>query len=255
MYSVFIKSASTLLLLSYGILNYAYAADASQLNISNQLFDFAEENYPQFFSLSDEETFELDDYWARYYSNTDNYIGTLGEDVYVYGDVFNGLLFVGKISDYITTSAPTPTTPDQPAPTPQTPPIPTTPSPTTPIPTLPDPSPIQSWKIGGFLTELDCGRGFIAEEYQDTLTYDGNSYVFTALGIEISDFTTSEHPDPGLNAELIKFDITPLAGGAVTAEGDFLVIQDNGDIGAVISSIVTGDSTCTKQWAFSNIEN
>ncbi len=78
---------------------------ASNLEVSNVFFDFAEENYPQYFSPAGSETFEIDyqsnHYLARYYKETDTYVGTLGEDVYVYGDIFNGLLHVGKISDYI----------------------------------------------------------------------------------------------------------------------------------------------------------
>ena len=71
------------------------------LDKSNQLFDFAEKNYPQYFSPSGMETFVIQGYLARYYSKTDTYVGTLGEDVYVYGNVFNGLLYVGKINDFI----------------------------------------------------------------------------------------------------------------------------------------------------------
>ncbi|NOQ15173.1 MAG: hypothetical protein GQ583_11945 [Methyloprofundus sp.] len=96
------KKSLSILLLSFGLLSNAYAADDSKLNKSNKLFDFAEESFPEYFSPSGRETFELDDYWVRYFSKTDTYIGTLGDDVYVYGDVFNGLLHVGKISDFIT---------------------------------------------------------------------------------------------------------------------------------------------------------
>ncbi len=38
---------------------------------------------------------------VRYYPDTGNYIGTKGEEVYVYGDVFNGLLRAGVISDFV----------------------------------------------------------------------------------------------------------------------------------------------------------
>lgn len=68
---------------------------------SNKLFDFAEQSYPILFSPAGAATIDLDNYLVRYYSGTDNYIGTSGEDVYVYGDIFNGLLNVGVISDYI----------------------------------------------------------------------------------------------------------------------------------------------------------
>lgn len=80
-------------------------ATDDNLNKSNILFDFAEKNYPQFFSPSGMETFKIQGYLARYYSNSDTYIGTLGEDVYVYGNVFNGLLYVGKIGDFIQESS------------------------------------------------------------------------------------------------------------------------------------------------------
>jgi len=81
MYSVYIKSLFAFLLLSYGFLNSSYAADNSKLNQSNKVFDLAEKDYPKFFSPSGMETFELDDYWVRYYSITDTYIGTLGDEV------------------------------------------------------------------------------------------------------------------------------------------------------------------------------
>lgn len=101
MYSVGIKSLFAVLLLSYGLLIGVYAADDNMLNQSNKVFDLAEKDYSQFFSPSGVETFELDDYWVRYYSTTDTYIGTLGDKVYVYGKIFNGLLYVGNISDFI----------------------------------------------------------------------------------------------------------------------------------------------------------
>lgn len=68
---------------------------------SNKLFDFAEKTYPHFFNPAGMRTIALNEYLVRYYPNTGNYIGTKGEEVYVYGDVFNGLLRVGVISDYI----------------------------------------------------------------------------------------------------------------------------------------------------------
>lgn len=68
---------------------------------SNKLFDFAEKTYPHFFNPAGMKTIALNEYLVRYYPNTGNYIGTKGEEVYVYGDVFNRLLRVGIISDYI----------------------------------------------------------------------------------------------------------------------------------------------------------
>lgn len=68
---------------------------------SNKLFDFAEESYPHFFSPAGIKTVGLDNYLVRYYPGTGNYIGTRGEEIYVYGDVFNGLLRAGEISDFV----------------------------------------------------------------------------------------------------------------------------------------------------------
>ena len=76
------------------------SADNFLIN-SNKLFNFAEQSYPEFFSPAGVPTIGLDNYLVRYYSDTDNYIGTSGEDVYVYGDVFNGLLSAGVIADHI----------------------------------------------------------------------------------------------------------------------------------------------------------
>ena len=68
---------------------------------SNKLFDFAEKSFPQFFSPSGVETITLNGYLARYYPDTDTYIGTKDFDIYVYGDVFSGLLKVGVIADFV----------------------------------------------------------------------------------------------------------------------------------------------------------
>lgn len=75
---------------------------ASNLSDSNKLFNFAESLYPEFFSPAGASSFEFDDYLVRYYSETNNYIGTKKNgEVYVYGDIFNGLLNVGILSDYV----------------------------------------------------------------------------------------------------------------------------------------------------------
>ena len=82
----------------------SFQAIGDNLSDSNRLFDWAEVGYPQFFSPAGTETFSIDIYTARYYSDTNNYLGTTqNNDVYVYGDVFGGLEQVGKISDFIQT--------------------------------------------------------------------------------------------------------------------------------------------------------
>lgn len=71
------------------------------LSKSDQIFNWAENNYPEFFSPSGAQTFEIDGYFARYYSDTNTYLGTKDGSVYVYGDQFNGLLNVGSISYFL----------------------------------------------------------------------------------------------------------------------------------------------------------
>lgn len=71
------------------------------LTNSNKLFNFAEQSFPEFFRPAGMATSGLENYLVRYYPETNNYIGTSGEDVYVYGNVFNGLLRVGVLTDYI----------------------------------------------------------------------------------------------------------------------------------------------------------
>ncbi len=68
---------------------------------SNKLFNFAEQTFLEYFSPAEMTTMGLDNYLVRYYPDTDIYIGTRGEEVYVYGDVFSGLLKAGIISDFV----------------------------------------------------------------------------------------------------------------------------------------------------------
>ncbi len=75
---------------------------ASNFSDSNKLFDWAERAAPELFAPAGAASFEAGDYLARYYSKTHTYIGTKKNgEVYVYGEVFNGLLHVGIIADYV----------------------------------------------------------------------------------------------------------------------------------------------------------
>jgi len=85
----------------------AISAAENFLINSNKLFNFAEASYPNFFSPAGIETTILDEYLVRYYPNTDTYIGTKDEEVYVYGKVFGGLLKAGVITDFIELEADT----------------------------------------------------------------------------------------------------------------------------------------------------
>jgi len=82
-------------------LTYSLPVFSNNLSDSNKLFNWAEENYAQYFDPPGGSTFEIENYLVRYYKNTNVYIGTLGEDVYIYGEIFNGLNHVGRIRDFI----------------------------------------------------------------------------------------------------------------------------------------------------------
>ncbi len=77
--------------------------DASRESISNTIFDWAEDNYPNYFSPSRQETIKWEKWYYRYYPNTDTYIGVDDHsDVYVLGGEFgDSPLYVGEASYYI----------------------------------------------------------------------------------------------------------------------------------------------------------
>ena len=74
---------------------------ADKLDDSNKLFDWAALTYPQYFSPSGQETFTIGGYFARYYPDTENYLGTKNDRVYVLGKVFGGLQDVGTVVDFL----------------------------------------------------------------------------------------------------------------------------------------------------------
>lgn len=73
---------------------------------SEVLFNWAEQQYPEYFKPSPAETTELDGYLVRYYQETDLYLGTMERDIYVYGQIFGGLLKVGQIDDFLQMTPP-----------------------------------------------------------------------------------------------------------------------------------------------------
>ncbi len=79
---------------------------ADNFDDSERLFNWAETELPQYFSPAGTKTRQIEQYLLRYYPHSDTYIGTDGEDVYIYGDIFGGLLKVGLISDFIETDGP-----------------------------------------------------------------------------------------------------------------------------------------------------
>lgn len=63
-------------------------------------FNWAENEYPQYFP-SHVASQNIDGYYARFYSATNIYLGTKDGRVYVYGDVFGGLLDVGELEGWL----------------------------------------------------------------------------------------------------------------------------------------------------------
>jgi len=94
------------LFFSLSILFFSTLSIADNLSDSNKFFDWAEVNFPQYFSPSGVSTEQLDIYLIRYYKDTNTYIGTSGNDVYIFGSLFDslfapGIIKVGLISDYV----------------------------------------------------------------------------------------------------------------------------------------------------------
>ncbi|MDM8561445.1 sulfatase-like hydrolase/transferase [Candidatus Parabeggiatoa sp. HSG14] len=78
---------------------------------SDTLFNWAEQNFPTYFSPPNALTQSIADYLARYYSETNTWLGTKNGIVYVYGTLFNdippvglSIKTVGAVTDYIPTT-------------------------------------------------------------------------------------------------------------------------------------------------------
>ncbi len=69
----------------------------------DQLYDWAETTYPQFFPVA-QKSFKVEGYYARHYPSINVYIGAKNKQIYVYGDVFGGLLNVGSFYDLVHSS-------------------------------------------------------------------------------------------------------------------------------------------------------
>ncbi len=64
------------------------------------LFDWAENTYPEYFS-SHAESQKIEGYYARYYPDTNIYLGSKDGRVYAYGAVFGGLLDAGGLEEWL----------------------------------------------------------------------------------------------------------------------------------------------------------
>ena len=168
---------------------------ADNLSDSNKLFDCAEQTFPELFDPAGEETFKLDEYWVRYYSNTENYVGTSGADAYVYGDIFNGLLYVGQVDDLIETICPAMET-----------------------------SLAGSWIITGEVDARSCGEGVQSINYTATVTTDGDQVTFTAGGV------TREGE---LDEDKIRYTVSYSEDGGTTNETGTITVNNETSIKGV----------------------
>ncbi len=66
---------------------------------TDALFDALETQYSELFP-SHQESFSLQGYYVRYYSETELYMGTLNGLLYGYGEMFGGLLEAGTLDDW-----------------------------------------------------------------------------------------------------------------------------------------------------------
>lgn len=87
--------------------SWAVAAGAAAAKSqSDRLFDWAEKTYPALFSPAGQKTQSLAQYQVRYYAGTQNYVGTSGCTIYVYGPISgNQLLSVGQVVDFMPLAA------------------------------------------------------------------------------------------------------------------------------------------------------
>lgn len=69
---------------------------------ANKIFNWAEQNYSQFFSPDGSETNTFEQWLYRYYSDTDNYLGVNSNgEVWVLGNVFGGLKYVATSEELL----------------------------------------------------------------------------------------------------------------------------------------------------------
>lgn len=83
---------------------FVNVASSDELSDSNHIFAWAELNYPQYFSVlssGTNETVTSDGYIFRYYDKTDTYIITYNKILYLYGDLFGGLLEVDSVNSFL----------------------------------------------------------------------------------------------------------------------------------------------------------
>lgn len=163
-------------------------SNADNLSDSNRLFDCAEEVFSDLFSPSGQETFTLDEYLVRYYEDTDTYMGTTDTDAYVYGEIFDGLFYVGQVSDLLEEICPD----------------------------TGESNLTGSWRITGEVDARACGEGIQATDEIATVTVDGNQVTVTYRGITRAGL---------LDADTIRYSVSYPDDGGTTSETGTIIIN------------------------------
>ncbi|NOQ64923.1 MAG: hypothetical protein GQ582_10465 [Methyloprofundus sp.] len=71
-----------------------------EYDMADRVFDWIESEYAEFFP-GNQESFDLEGYYVRYYPETELYMGVLDGKLYGYGDLFGGLLDAGELSTWL----------------------------------------------------------------------------------------------------------------------------------------------------------
>lgn len=85
-------------------LNVVFADNGTAIRIHpneriNRLYAWAEETYPQYFPTQ-QQSKDIEGYYARYYPETDIYLGTKDGHLYVFGAPFGGLADLGELEQW-----------------------------------------------------------------------------------------------------------------------------------------------------------
>jgi hypothetical protein len=147
------------------------------------IFDWAEDNHPQFFPPPGASTQFFDPWLFRYYPSTDIYAGvnTSGE-VWVLGDVFGGLVYISTVEELLATIPPAPPPTDG---------------------GNDRPNFTGTWRITEQVDARSCDEGFYMNRYIATVVVNGNQVALTFKGVTISGilngntatFSNASYPD------------------------------------------------------------
>ena len=188
---------------------------ADNLSDSNKLFHCAEQEYPEYFSPAGMETFTLQQYLVRYYDETDTYLGTEDEDVYVYGNIFGGLFYVGKLNELIQEICPA-----------------------VEVPNLSG-----SWRIIGEIDARNCGEGIQATDNIATVTVDGSQVTVTFRGVTRAGV---------LDEDKIRYTVSyPDDGGTTQETGEITINNETSITGSQSWSWSNGQFGCSGTGTFS----